>query len=219
VLATLAALAMACSPRHDTSGSIRGEAACARADSFFATAFPRPIHMTGHATFDVDSYRVRGRFELSLAPNGDALLEFSGTTLLGGHREDAVVSLSGDTLRVLDRERGRYYEGDEVTRLVASGTGKQGEWALALRRVLASGCPGIETVMDGDTGLSGTGPDGPFTLRVENARLAQATWPNPAPEETFRDRLEVRYSWKEGRLKLLETLLPTRGWRVRLEAD
>ena len=44
---------------------------------------------------------------------------------------------------MLDRERGHYYEGDEVTRLVASGTGKQGEWGLALRRVLASGCPGV----------------------------------------------------------------------------
>lgn len=201
------------------SGSLRGAAACAHADSFFATALPRPLRMQGHATFDVDSYRVRGRFQLTLAEGGDAVLEFSGATLLGGHREDAVISLSGDTLRVLDRERGRYYEGEEVARLIASGTGKQGEWALALRRVLASGCPGMETVVDGEDGLSGTGPDGPFTLRVENGRLAQATWPNPAPEETFRDRLEVRYRWKEGRLELLEALLPTRGWRVRLEAD
>ena len=175
--------------------------------------------MHGHATFDVDSYRVRGRFQLSLAAAGDAVLEFSGATLLGGHREDAVISLSGDTLRVLDRERGRYYEGEEVARLIASGTGKQGEWALALRRVLASGCPGVETVVEGEDGISGTGPDGPFTLRVENGRLTQATWPNPAPEETFRDRLEVRYRWKDGHLELLEALLPTRGWRVRLEAD
>ncbi len=219
MLAIAATLATACGPRHITSGSLHGEAACARADSFLASAFPRPIHMTGHATFDVDSYRVRGRFTLELEPSGDAVLEFSGATLLGGHREDAVVSLSGDTLRVLDRERGRYYEGEEVTRLVASGTGKEGEWTLALRRVLASGCPGVETVGNGESGLSGTGPDGPFALKVEDGRLAQATWPNPAPEETFRDRLEVRYEWKEGRLELLEALLPTRGWRVRLEAD
>lgn len=175
--------------------------------------------MAGHATFDVDSYRVRGRFTLQLAANGDAVLEFSGTTLLGGHREDAVISLSGDTLRVLDRERGRYYEGDEVTQLVVSGTGKKGEWSRALRRALASGCPGMETVVDGESGLTGTGPDGPFSLKVDNGRLAQATWPNPAPEETFRDRLEVRYNWNKGQLTLLEALLPTRGWRVRLEAD
>lgn len=175
--------------------------------------------MRGHATFDVDSYRVRGRFELALSANGDAVLEFSGSTLLGGHREDAVVSLSGDTLRVLDRERGRYYEGDEVTRMVESGTHTRGNWVLGLRRALASGCPAIETVVAGDDGISGSGPDGPFSLELEGGRLVQATWPNPAPEETFRDRLEVRYRWKEGRLELLEALLPTRGWRIRLEAE
>lgn len=219
MLVAVAALTTACGSHYSTSGALHGEAACASVDSFLAVSFPRPIRTSGHATFDVDSYRVRGRFTLQLAANGDAVLEFSGTTLLGGHREDAVISLSGDTLRVLDRERGRYYEGDEVTRLIASGTGKQGEWTLALRRVLASGCPGVETVGSAESGLSGTGPDGPFSLKVEDGRLAQATWPNPAPEETFRDRLEVRYEWKAGRLELLEALLPTRGWRVRLEAD
>ena len=180
-MAIAATLAMACGPRHTMSGSLHGEAACARADSFFATTLPRPATMSGRATFDVDSYRVRGHFRLELAASGDAVLEFSGSTLLGGHREDAVISLSSDTLRVLDRERGRYYEGEEVARLIASGTGKQGEWALALRRVLASGCPGMETVVDGEEGLSGTGPDGPFTLRVENGGLAQATWSSWKP--------------------------------------
>jgi hypothetical protein len=177
------------------------------------------VSIRGRATFDVDSYRVRGRFHLTLAESGDAVLEFSGSTLLGGHREDAVVSLSGDTLRVLDRERGRYYEGDEVVAMVESGTHTRGEWALALRRTLASGCPGIESAQTAEDGLSGTGPDGPFSLRLEAGRLAMAIWPNPAPQETFRDRLEVRYRWGQGQLELLEAFLPTRGWRIRLEAD
>jgi hypothetical protein len=175
--------------------------------------------MNGHATFDVESYRVRGQFQLDLAANGDAVLEFSGSTLLGGHREDAVISLSADTLRVLDRERGRFYEGDEVTRMIESGTGTRGEWLLALRRALASGCPGIETVTVGESGLSGSGTDGPFSIRTEGGRRAQATWPNPAPSDTFRDRMEVRYRWKNGRLDLLEALLPARKWRIRFEAD
>ena len=175
--------------------------------------------MSGRATFDVDSYRVRGHFRLDLAANGDAVLEFSGSTLLGGHREEAVISLASDTLRVLDRERGRYYEGDEVVRMVEQGTHTRGNWKVALGRVLASGCPGIETIQADETGLSGSGADGPFSLKAEAGRLAQATWPNPAPSETFRDRLEVRYRWKGGRLDLVEALLPTRGWRIRLEAD
>jgi hypothetical protein len=218
VSAFSAALALACGP-HPSGGTLHGEAACARADSFFAAALPRPLGMHGRATFDVDSYRVRGRFQLTLSANGDAVLEFSGSTLLGGHREDAVVSLSSDTLRVLDRERGRFYEGDQVSDLVESGTHVRGAWALGLRRALASGCPGVESVAAEREGLSGTGPDGPFSLTLEGGRLAEATWPNPAPGETFQDRLEVRYRWKEGKLELLEALLPTRGWRIRLEAE
>jgi len=214
-----AALASSCAPHGPAGGALHGEAACARADSFFAGAFPRPATMHGRATIDVDSYRLRGQFQLSLAENGDAVLELSGSTLLGGHREDAAVSLSGDTLRVLDRERGRFYEGDEVAAMVESGTHMRGDWALGLRRALASGCPGIVSIQATDEGLAGTGPDGPFSLRLEGGRLALATWPNPAPQETFRDRLEVRYKWRQGQLEFLEALLPTRGWRIRLEAD
>lgn len=214
-----AGLVPACGPHYSADHALRGAAACASADSFLANAFPRPLSMRGRATFDVDSYRVRGRFDLQLAANGDAVLEFAGSTLLGGHREDAVISLSSDTLRVLDRERGHYYEGDDVTGLVESGTHVRGNWSLGLRRVLAAGCPGIESVARGDDGLTGSGADGPFSLRLEAGRLSAATWPNPAPAETFRDRLEVRYRWKEGKLELVEALLPTRGWRIRLEAD
>jgi hypothetical protein len=118
-------------------------------DTVFARAFPRPLEMRGRATFDVETYRVRGRFELRSSANGDAVLEFGGATLLGGHREDVVVSLSGDTLRLLDRERGRYYEGPEVEEMMESGTRTEGDWLLGLRRILASGCAGIEAVRSG----------------------------------------------------------------------
>lgn len=219
MLAALCVLSVACAPRQDAGGTVHGADACAQVDSFFARALPRPIEMRGHATFDVDEYRVRGRFELRLAPNGDAAFEFGGATLLGGHREDVAVSLSGDTLRVLDRERGRYYEGAEVEEMMESGTRTAGDWLLGLRRVLASGCPGVESVRPGEEGLSGSAAGGPFDLRAPSGRLEAATWPNPAPEETFRDRLEVRYHWKNGRMAGIEARLPTRGWRVRLEAD
>jgi hypothetical protein len=197
----------------------RGADACARADSFFAGAFPRPLEMRGRATFDVDDYRVRGRFELHATASGDAVLEFSGASLLGGRREDVVVSLSGDTLRVLDRERGRFYEGDEAEQLIEDGTGAAGDWRLGLRRVLAAGCPGIESLRAEEDGVSGVGADGPFRLRAPAGRLEAAMWPNPAPGETFRDRLDVRYHWSHGRLDVIEARLPVRGWRVRLDGD
>jgi len=210
---------MACGPHYPSGAALRGDAACARVESFFETAVPRPVHMRGRATIDVDSYRVRGQFQLTLAGQRDAVLEFSGSTLFGGHREDAVVSIAGDTLRLLDRERGRFYEGDDVIAMVESGTHVRGDWMLGLQRALAIGCPGVEMVTGSDSELSGAGPDGPFTLRSEGARLVEATWPNPAPGETFRDRLEVRYRWKQGELIFLEAFLPTRGWRIRLEAE
>jgi len=175
--------------------------------------------MRGHATLDAESYRVRGRFELRLSPGGDSVFEFSGTTLLGGHREDLVVSLIGDTLRVLDRERGRYYEGEAAEQLVDTGSGGRGLWTRGLQRVLGAGCPGVERVATAEDGLSGAGVDGPFRLRADAGRLVAATWPNPAPSETFGDRLDVRYRWRNGELRELEARLPTRRWRVRLEAD
>jgi len=211
--------ACACGPQYRGGGLATGADACARVDSFFTATFPRPLDMRGRATFDVESYRLRGRFVLKASADGDAVLEFGGATLLGGHREDVVVSLVDDTLRVLDRERGRYYEGDQVERLVASGTRTPGAWGPGLRRVLADGCAGVESVRSREHGLEGQAADGPFELKVASGRLSEAIWPNPAPEDTFGDRLEVRYRWRNGAPQEIEALLPTRGWRVRLEAD
>src|SRR5688572_6129541 len=191
-----------CGPRHQSppgTGLVRGEEACARLQTFFSRTVPRPLEMHGRATFDVEDYRVRGRFTLKSFANGDAVLEFGGATLLGGHREDVVVSLSGDTLRVLDRERGRYWEGEDAERMLAEGSDTAGDWLLALRRILASGCPGVESLQAAEDGIAGSGPDGPFALRAPDGPLEDATWPNPAPEDTFRDRLEVRYRWSNGR--------------------
>jgi hypothetical protein len=217
-LAALALSILACAPRP-SGDLVRGDAACAQLDTFYAQTFPRPIEMRGRATFDVESYRVRGHFELRSFANGDAVLEFGGTTLLGGQREDVLVSLSGDTLRLLDRERGRFYEGSEVEALMADATHATGAWVVALRRILVSGCPGVEAIGLTEEGVSGSADGGTFELQAPAGRLETATWPNPAPEETFRDRLEVRYRWKGARLQEIEARLPTRGWRVRLEAD
>jgi hypothetical protein len=218
-VSALALAVLACGPHYRGGEAANGADACAQVDSFFARAFPRPLEMRGRATFDVESYRVRGRFVLRAMPDGDAVLEFGGATLLGGHREDVVVSITDDTLRVLDRERGRYYEGEDVERLVESGTHTAGAWAIGLRRVLADGCGAVVSVRAVEDGLEGKAEDGAFELETDKERLTAATWPNPAPEDTFGDRLEVRYRWGNAGLLGIEALLPTRGWRVRLEAD
>lgn len=213
----LAATAPACGPRAAASGP----APCAVVDSTLAArGLPRPFSMKGRATFDVEQYRVRGRFTLTLDASGNAVLEFSGATLMGGHREDVAVSLSGDTLRILDRERGRYDEASDAEALVAGGAGRAGDWTLAMRRslTLTAGCP-VVSLTPRDDGLDGEAADGPFRLRWQGGRMVRATWPDPAPGETFDDRLEATYQWSGNRLSRIELRMPTRGWRIRLDGD
>jgi hypothetical protein len=216
------ALALGCGARATTRPpAAEKAAACEVVDSLLSRhGLPRPAAMTGRATFDVEQYRVRGRFELRLDAAGGAVLEFSGTTLLGGHREDVVVSTSGDTLRILDRERGRFYEGAEAEELIRGETRVGGDWLRALQRALGEprSCP-LASVEYRADGVSGQAADGPFQLRWEAGRLVEARWPDPARSETFSDRLDVRYQWDSGGLSRLEARLPVRGWRVRLEAD
>ena len=105
------------------------------ADSLLAATLPqRPWSMAGRATFDVEQYRVRGRFRLDVGAEGEFLLEFSGTTLFGGQREDIVVTMARDTLRVFDREHARLYEGADVDELIRQGTGTAGAWARGVAR-------------------------------------------------------------------------------------
>ncbi len=47
------------------------------------------------------------------------VFEFTSTILFGQEREDFVFSLSSDTLRIVDRERGAYYEGDDAVWFLA----------------------------------------------------------------------------------------------------
>ena len=198
-----------------------GQSPGAAVDSLLrARGLPRPMAMKGRATFDVEQYRVRGRFELRLDAAAGAVLEFSGSTLLGGHREDIVASLAGDTLRILDRERGRFYEGAGVDDFIREETRAAGDWSRAVRRILAE--PGVGPVDRAEfrsDDVRGRLADGEFRLRWERGRLVEADWPDPAPGETFADRLEVRYRW-EGEVPVrLEARLPGRGWRFQLEAD
>jgi hypothetical protein len=190
-------------------------------DSLLARSLPaRPWSMSGHATFDVDQYRVRGRFVLEAGSGGELSFEFSGSTLLGGHREDVAVVLAGDTLRVFDRERGRFYEGDEVDRMVEDGTGVRGDWVGAIAHAAGSfRCRQVQRVHMTDTGAAGELSPGSFRLDVKDGRLTKGTWPDPVGSDTFSDRLEIRYAWRGAVLSQLVAALPERGWRVRLDAD
>jgi hypothetical protein len=97
---------------------------CALVDSALSGSGLRGgIEARGRVTIDVNQYRVRGRFVMTVTPGGDLTFDIVSTTMIGGHREDAVLSFYADTLRVLDRERGRFYQGADVDAMVADGAG------------------------------------------------------------------------------------------------
>ncbi len=223
VVAVLAAaVAPACGPRvAGESRTAAGTRVCAALDTLLAAAMPaRPWTFTGLATFDVEDYRVRGRFRLQVISRDDLVFEFEGTTLFGSHREDIAMTLAADTLRVLDRERGALYEGAGVDDLVWQGTGTRGDWVGGIREALgfAPGCDAHSELGNDGEHVSGLVAAGAFVVTLEGGRVARAWWPDPTSSRTYTDRLEVRYVWESGTLRSITIALPLRGWRIRLEA-
>jgi hypothetical protein len=218
VAATLSLGGAGCRQRVDPN-ALSGDAACAALDSVLVSAGPaRPYSMSGDAVVDVEQFRFRGHFRLDASADGDAVIELGGSTLFGGHREDVVVSLVDDTLRVFDRERGHFYEGEDLDALIWDATRARADWARVVGEMLASPtrCDPIDALTRDEDGVRGRNQRGSFRLVVESGRLSRATWPNPIHDATFDDKLDVRYLWQRTRLSEVTGSLPARGWRVRL---
>jgi hypothetical protein len=223
-LALLVVLAAtSCGPRvANGPGATRGVAVCARLDSSLASALPpRPWTLRGRAIFDVEDYRVRGRFTLAVASGNRVTFNFEGTTLFGGHHEDITVSLDADTLRLLDRERGAFYEGAAIDDLIDGGTGVRGDWADIVRvsAGFAPACDARSIYEDQGDALSGLVAAGAFVLTLDSDRLVRASWPDPTASRTYSDRLDLRYDWNGRTLRGVTIRLPVRGWRVVLAGD
>lgn len=202
--------------------ALSGDAACAALDSLLLSSGPdRPLTMTGDAVLDIEQFRFRGHFRIDATAGGDAMIELGGSTLFGGNREDVVVSFVDDTLRVFDRERGRFYEGEDLEALIGDATRTRADWGGVVARLLAlpAHCDGIEALVRDDDGARGRDSRGSFRLVTEGGRLTRATWPNPIEGATFDDRLEVRYDWQGTRVSEVTAGLPVRGWRARLTAS
>lgn len=222
--AALLLLAVAgCGPKTvENTRVVQGVEACAVLDTVLAQGLPqRPWTTAGRATFDVEDYRVRGRYRLTVRDRDTIAFEFEGTMLLGGHREDLVASLEGDTLRVLDRERGAYYVGPQVDDLIERGAGTRGDWPGAVRAVagFTPACSErLEMRSDGEH-TSGLIDDRAFVLTADGTGLVRASWPDPTRSRTFSDRLEIRYERDGARLTGIEISLPVRGWRIKLTVE
>lgn len=211
------AFASGCRQRVDPSARSGPEAGAAFDSLLVSAGLPRPFSMSGDAVIDVEQFRFRGHFRLERALSHDVVIELGGSTLFGGHREDVVISLSDDTLRVFDRERGRFYEGAELDDMIADATGARAHWARVVADVLAlpHAPESVEGLAVDAEGASGKLPRGPFRVVVEEGRMTRATWPDPIVDGTFSDRLEVRYRWQGSDIDEITARLPERGWRVR----
>jgi hypothetical protein len=227
VFAVVAGAAGACTHYRGGPGdAIRSDEACALVDSALVHSGLRDgLGMHGRVTIDVNQYRVRGRFVMTLSAGGDLTFDIASTTMIGGHREDAVLSFYADTLRVLDRERGRFYQGRDVDRLVREGVDAPVDLAELLRLSTArtpacARLTGVE-VRRGKAALELRGQlDGrDFELRLEGGRLTRAVWPLPLAGRSREERVEASYQWAEKRLRRLTVYVPGRRWRVRLIAE
>ena len=222
-LSLVAILALpACRQRVATDG-LAGYDACAAVDSLLRSAGPaRPFALSGHARLDVEQFRFRGRFRWEGNDAGGTAIEFSGSTLFGGHREDVLVSLAEDTLRVFDRERGRFYEGAALDDLIWDATRARADWAAVVAQVfmVPRRCTAMSSVVFDADGVRGLEGGEPFRMVLtRERRVDRATWPDPARNGTFDDRLEIHYDWRDGAPREITASLPARGWRLRLNDD
>jgi hypothetical protein len=181
----------------------------------------------GQATVDANQYRMRGKIRLDARAPGQMALEFTSTILFGHEREDFVFSLAGDTLRVIDRERGAYHEGDDAREFLAQSL--TGDLDLSQGFLLTLGghppCGDlshvrIETSRDGRIVCAGERLGEDFrAVFGDGRRLETVVWPVRS-EEYGTDRLRAEYEWDGGaRLVGLVLSLEKREWRCKIKAS
>jgi hypothetical protein len=212
-----------------------GLAACARLDTLYQDAgFKSSLKMSGKATFDIEQYRVRGQFTLATTPGGEFVFELSSNLLFGSQREDLVVSIGDGMLRVLDRERGRYYEGAEVDRLLRHELELDIDSAELISLVLGGEIPcrsleetGLSCLASGDGQFvfSGRLEQRPVKIMfgAASGRLTRFEWPILRTGNRA-DQLQVEYSWGPGtesgpELTDVVVKVDSRGWRIKLRSD
>lgn len=217
-------------PAVKTTGDVPDK--CALLDSLFGSSgFETPVVVEGKATVDANDYHMRGKIRLDAKAPGDVVFEFASTILFGNRREDFLLSLHADTVRIIDRERGAYYEGWEAEEFLAESMGT--DFSISTMLFLAlGGHPSCDELSDVriDTGRNGdvvcTGKHIGEGFRVvfegRGPKLKSAVW--PVRSEKYRDdRLEIDYRWVDGDggapvLREIVMWLEIREWRCKIKA-
>jgi hypothetical protein len=205
---------------------------CVMLDSLYASAgFEATLSMTGKITFDVEQYRIRGQFTLTVHPEGQMGFEFSSSAMFGSRHEDISMSITGGVVRLLDRERGMYYEAEEVDVQLREMLGLNLDVREVLSLVLGA-MPPCGDLQDKKVGLSRNGEvvfassvrDRDVRIVFDEGRrtIHKFIWPL-AFDGGKAASLEVDYTWEqvEGEgpvLKRLVLSVPDKGWRIKLVA-
>lgn len=219
-----ALLVAGCHAGNDSDGALSDDRGCALADSLLRqSGLGGELDVSGRATIDINQYRVRGRFSLSATQTNNIVLEFTSTSPMGGRREDVVVSLYEDTLRIFDRERAKLHEGTDVEDMVEAETDLPIDLARLIPLVLARmpDCARLSAmnVSSSLEDFSGEIDGERFDFAFSEGRLVRARWPLPLREDGPEERLEIEYEWGDGALERITALLPERSWRIKLRSD
>lgn len=209
-----------CAPK----GVVDRDVVCAAYDSSYAeSGFDVPVTLTGKATIDVDQQRVRGMIRAEFYPSGDIYFDFSSSMMFGSHSEDFFVSMKDDTLRIVDRERGEYFQGEEAAHFLRETLGMDFD-VMETMRLAAGGrprCERLESVSaqpgaDGEMKYTGRSDGEPFEVVFGpgEGRLVRSHW--PLADDRRRDRLSAEYRWSGASLDQLTMQLEVRAWRCRI---
>lgn len=215
------------------STNLRGnnnEDTCAFFDSLYQhSGFDSPVTLSGKATVDANQYRVRGVINLEILPRGELFFEFRSTMLFGSQVEDFFCSIVQDTIRIVDRERGRVFEGVEAERFLRESLDMDFAVTETLDLALGGHPPcdqtdGLEVVPRSDgTVVTGRLSRGGFRVEFfpEHHKIKEILWPIPG-DRAMSDRLRVEYDWvADGDATVLSKVtihLEEREWRCRLVA-
>lgn len=208
-----------------------GEAACVLLDSLYErSGFERRVLVQGTATVDANQYKMRGQVRLDCRSPNEIVFEFASTVLFGTQREDFLLALQADTVRIVDRERGAYYEGDEAEAFLSEAL--EADFGIARSLPLALGaqppCGEIDDIsfsMDSVGGVVCTGKRFGERFKVvfgaDHSRLEKVEWPVRCARYGV-DRMRVEYTWQSdgrGGMVLSEIVLrlEEREWRCKIK--
>jgi hypothetical protein len=222
--------------RYGAAGS--AENPCKLIDSLYARAFLQaPFVLKGKARFDVNQYRLRGQFVLTVRPAGPASpgsagtpgtvsFDFVSSSYFGSQREDMTITLSNGITGILDRERDTYLEGGDADRFIAERLGVKGDFKQVID--LALGVPPACGTMQPAraTTTAGGGMSIRGTVRGQPARvdfagparkLREIAWPFEVEAGRMRE-LRISYGWADDgdRLEALTMTLGDLQWQIKL---